>query len=310
MVYTAQAANIRFKSMNSSSRKLEVRDLVKSYRAAGGRVQAVRGVSFSLHKGEILALIGPNGSGKTTTLQCISGLTLPDKGQILIDDNIHVGSSQRLSYLSGDSEFYWMFSGATIIKNYARLYGTTTQRIELLVKKFRMEGRLNRKWHQYSSGEQMRIRLIRALLNDPDILLLDEPTSGLDPVVAEALREELAALRNNGKAILLTSHQLQDIERLADRVCFLANGQVIQTGPLTDFSKPLNKLHVTYLVGPNSIPTWMSLVENTTFALPLDNLADVTKYGQVSSIHSCEESLENYFIRISTSGEHLKGQPE
>jgi ABC-type multidrug transport system ATPase subunit len=71
--------------MNLSSRKLEVRDLVKSYRAAGGRVQAVRGVSFSLHKGEILALIGPNGSGKTTTLQCISGLTLPDKGQILLD---------------------------------------------------------------------------------------------------------------------------------------------------------------------------------------------------------------------------------
>jgi ABC-type multidrug transport system ATPase subunit len=278
---------------------LSVEGLTKRYQSSTGFLQAINGVSFNVARGEIVALLGPNGSGKTTTLQCITGLTTPDEGRVLIDGAPREGWSSKLSYLAGDAEFYWMFTGGTIISNYARIYGTPQSRIEDLVNRFEMGGRLQRKWHQYSSGEQMRIRLIRALLNDPEILLLDEPTSGLDPAIANSLRKELALLRDNGTAILLTSHHLVDIERLANRVCFLLGGKIAHEGTLGDFRKPLNVATITYEASPRSVPDWMTAISESTFSIPLSKIQEAAGLGVVRSIRSEEESLESYFLRVS-----------
>lgn len=279
---------------------LSVNSLRKTYHRGSGVVHALADVSLQIHAGEVLALLGPNGSGKTTTIQCIAGLVDPDAGSI--QHGTDKWTTRVLGYVSSDAQFYWMFTGEQILRNYARIGAVEPKRVEFLVSQFGMEGRLNRRWHEYSSGEQMRIRLIRSLLRDPDVMLFDEPTVGLDPATSQAVRAEIRRLSDAGKAILITSHDMSDIEEVAHHVTFLSKGRTIRTGSLKSFRQPLDFVTIEYEEEPAKVEPWMKRIDSLggpRFDLPLGELSGAVMYGKVKSVNSHQETLESYFIRLT-----------
>lgn len=286
---------------------LSVEGLKKVYWRGTQEVTALRDVSLQIRSGEVLALLGPNGSGKTTTIQCIAGLVDPDAGSIRHSSGSW--TSRVLGYVSSDAQFYWMFTGEQILKNYAHIGGVGHDRVSFLISTFNMEGRLKRRWHEYSSGEQMRIRLIRALLRNPDVMLFDEPTVGLDPPTAQSVRSVIRSLADDGKAVLITSHDMSDIEEVAHTVTFLSKGKTITTGTLKSFSRPLELVKIEYQAPPLRVEAWMKPVEEQdthAFDVPLEQLAIALTLGKVRSVATHQENLESYFIRlISNEGGKL-----
>lgn len=278
---------------------LSVEGLHKTYNRGSQSVNALEHVSFHIHSGEVLGLLGPNGSGKTTTIQCIAGLVDPDAGSIRYGTKSW--TSRVMGYVSSDAQFYWMFTGAQILKNYSKIGEVKPERVSDLISQFGMEGRLNRRWHEYSSGEQMRIRLIRALLRDPDVMLFDEPTVGLDPATSQSVRSVIRRLSEEGKAVLITSHDMSDIEEVAHTVTFLSKGRSIKTGSLKSFSQPLDLVKIEYEAMPARIESWMKPItadDPHVYDVPLEELGAALTFGKARSVTSHRENLESYFIRL------------
>ena len=192
-----------------------------------GRV-AVSDVSFELAGGEILALLGPNGAGKTTTLRMLAGLIAPTSGEVRIDGRLvsaRTASAARTGVgLLTESPGLW--DRLTVRENlvtYARLYGLASpeQAVATQLERFSLTGRANDPTAQLSKGLRQRVALARTLLHDPPVVLLDEPTSGLDPETAHDVRALMEELRARGRAVLVSTHNLHEVERLADRVAIL-----------------------------------------------------------------------------------------
>ncbi|WP_376791588.1 ABC transporter ATP-binding protein [Thermoflexus sp.] len=188
---------------------------------------ALEGLSFEVHEGELLALLGPNGAGKTTTLRLILGLISPTFGRVWIRGELMTPEShalrRQIGYLPETPGFWERLPAWKNLEIYARLYGVPSPRrraMELL-EQFGLADRARDPVATFSKGMRQRLALARALLHDPPILLLDEPTAGLDPEAALEVRERLRALKGQGRAILLCTHDLEEAERLGDRVAIL-----------------------------------------------------------------------------------------
>jgi len=194
-------------------------------------------VSFEVKSGESFAFLGPNGSGKTTTMNIISGVVAEDAGKVSLYGR-RPGEKDYLrdvAFLSGDSDFLWSMSGARILSFYRDLHGSSDSLMKSLIERFGMGPRISRTWGMFSNGEKTRLRLIKALMRAPKLLFLDEPTVGLDPEAAQYLREELVRLNNQeGLTIVITSHDMKDIECVARRVCFIHHGRVVFDGAPKD----------------------------------------------------------------------------
>ena len=196
-------------------------------RAFGTRV-AVEDVSFTLSAGEIFALLGPNGAGKTTTLRMLAGLIAPSSGTVQVgDEAMTPRSAARLRGSIGFlTESPGLWDRLTVRQNlmtYARLYGLSSpgQAVDRSLDLFGIRDRGQDRTAQLSKGLRQRVALARTLLHDPQIVLLDEPTSGLDPESARGVRELIQRLRDDGRAVLLSTHNLDEVERLASRVAVL-----------------------------------------------------------------------------------------
>lgn len=209
---------------------LQVQDLTKLY----GSFRAVDRVSFELHKGRILGLLGPNGAGKTTTIQMLVGITLPDGGSIRyfgLDLHRHrVACLQRINFSSS----YNMLQGRiTVWENlvvYARLYRLSDpeQKIRDLGAYFGITELMNQRFLTLSAGQKTRVNLVKALLNDPEIILMDEPTASLDPDIADRTLSLIESLRDSRElAIVYTSHQMDEVTRICDEVIFLDHGRIV-----------------------------------------------------------------------------------
>jgi lipooligosaccharide transport system ATP-binding protein len=213
---------------------LTVKNLRKSY---GGR-EAVAGVSFTLAKGECFGLLGPNGAGKTTTLRCCLGLTAPDAGDITLvgepvpararEARVRVGVVPQFDNLDPD------FSCAENLLVYGRYFGLPKQviagRIPGLLEFAGLAGKADTRMQVLSGGMKRRLTLARALVNDPDLLMLDEPTTGLDPQARHLIWERLKQLLAAGKTILLTTHFMDEAERLCHRVAIMDEGRIMAEG--------------------------------------------------------------------------------
>jgi lipooligosaccharide transport system ATP-binding protein len=213
---------------------LTVKNLRKSY---GGR-EAVAGVSFTLAKGECFGLLGPNGAGKTTTLRCCLGLTAPDAGDITLvgepvpararEARVRVGVVPQFDNLDPD------FSCAENLLVYGRYFGLPKQviagRIPGLLEFAGLAGKADTRMQVLSGGMKRRLTLARALVNDPDLLILDEPTTGLDPQARHLIWERLKQLLAAGKTILLTTHFMDEAERLCHRVAIMDEGRIMAEG--------------------------------------------------------------------------------
>ncbi len=194
---------------------------------------AVDDVSFEVERGETFALLGPNGSGKTTTLKCLVGLTLPTTGSIVVDsfDVVRNGREARrlISFLPQRLGFSDQLTGREVLEFYCRLRRISPQRIDetLNTPDFHFNGFFDKSVSQFSGGMIQRLGLAVACLPDAPVLVLDEPTVSLDPKGAIEFREFLSRLKRQGKTIVFSSHMLADVEQLADRVGIMVGGKLV-----------------------------------------------------------------------------------
>jgi ABC-2 type transport system ATP-binding protein len=220
-----------------SSALLEVREVSKSF----GALRAVDGVSFHVNAGECLALLGPNGAGKTTTLSIVTGLITPDRGEVLIEGRKLAGDTDaiksRMGLVPQELALFDDLSASDNIRFYGALYNldpaTLRQRMAAALDLVGLAERERDKVKTFSGGMKRRLNLACALLHDPQLLLLDEPTVGVDPQSRNAIFDNIAALRARGKTVLYTTHYMEEVERLCDRVVIIDSGKVIADDTVT-----------------------------------------------------------------------------
>jgi ABC-2 type transport system ATP-binding protein len=216
---------------------IKVSKLSKTFFGKHGAVSALKGVSFEVQPGQVFALLGPNGSGKTTTLNILSKLLEPDSGSFEVLGRIpnDPGYFDGISFMSGDSELYWAFAVKLSLNFYAELHGVDWSIVERLLKDFGADGLIARPWMALSNGEKTKIRLVQCLMTSPKVLFLDEPTVGLDPDIADTVRTKLKELNAKGLTLFLTSHYMKDVDSLASQVAFIKSGSIIEIADRASF---------------------------------------------------------------------------
>jgi len=220
-----------------------VKDLMRSYESVEGilkkekkQVDALKGISFEVKRGEIFGLLGPNGAGKTTTIKILTTLLAPSSGSAKILGLDTFGDEKKIRskinfVFGGERSLYWRLSAEDNLKYFADLYliprKDQAQLIEGLLKRVGLFEVKNRKVESYSKGMKQRLQIARALLNAPQVIFLDEPTIGLDPVGARDLRDIIRQISSDGTTVLLTTHYMQEAEELCDRIAMIREGELV-----------------------------------------------------------------------------------
>jgi sodium transport system ATP-binding protein len=209
----------------------------------------VNGLTFSAADGAITGLVGPNGSGKTTTLRLITGLLRPESGQVLVDNGVDpaqdpVGARHRLGALTDGLGNYPRLTTREHLRYFGELRGMPAAeleaRIRVLLDLFDMHEIADRRAQGFSQGERMKLALARAIINDPPNILLDEPANGLDVASARALRNLLERFRDAGKCVLLSSHLMAEVSAVCDSVVVVARGKVVAQGSPAELMRSRN----------------------------------------------------------------------
>lgn len=242
---------------------LECKNLYKSF----GKKQILKDMSFEIDEGDILAFIGPNGSGKTTTIKLILGLQKIDKGNVIINgfdvEKDFVNAISKVGAIVENPDTYMYLSGWQNLKLFANLYdGITDEMIKQVVKKVGLEERINDKVSKYSLGMRQRLGIAKSLINEPNILILDEPTNGLDPEGIKDLRNLLKELASDGMGILISSHNLAELESFCNKVLIIDNGTIIENNEVKKFKNKNN----SYIIKVNN-----------TKNIKIDGMYEVTK---------------------------------
>ncbi len=268
---------------------LECQNLCKSF----GKKQILKNVSFEIDEGDILAFIGPNGSGKTTTIKLILGLQNIDSGSVKINgydvEKDFVKSIEKVGAIVENPDTYMYLSGWQNLKLVANLYkGVTDDDLKTIVKTVGLENRIHDKVSKYSLGMRQRLGIARALINKPNLLVLDEPTNGLDPEGIKDLRILLKRLAKEGMGILISSHNLAELESFCNKVLIIDNGVILEKSEVKKFKDNDNK--------------YLFKVDNTK-NIKLDGMYEVTKTtfcinGEKESIASIIKTLVNEDIKI------------
>ena len=240
---------------SSDAPAILVGDLMKTYRDgwfSRRAVQALRGVSFSVGRGEIFGLLGPNGAGKTTLIKILLGIVRPSSGQasLLGRPPGDRAGRRRVGYLPENHRFPRHHTALTALAYFGGLSGLKTQEVrrrqDEILTMVGLEGWADVSVRKYSKGMQQRLGLAQALLHDPEVFILDEPTDGVDPVGRSEMRSLLLRLKKAGKTVFLNSHHLQEIELVCDRVAILQNGLVRREGRVADLTlAPHTELYLT-----------------------------------------------------------------
>jgi lipooligosaccharide transport system ATP-binding protein len=303
------------RSRGERERVLVVQGLVKRY----GGTEVVRGLSFDIRRGECFGLLGPNGAGKTTTLRCCLGLVDPDGGTIELvgepvpkaarEARIRVGVVPQMDNLDPD------FSVTENLEVYGRYFGidraTLAQRIPKLLEFAGLGGRARAHIRTLSGGMKRRLTLARALVNDPELLILDEPTTGLDPQARHLIWDGLRQLLAQGKTILLTTHFMDEAERLATRLAVIDHGKMIATDAPRALIAEHVEPEVVEVYGDNA-KAWaeahgrklakrLEVSGETAFAYAMDAqplLADLATRTGVRYLHR-PANLEDLFIKLT-----------
>ena len=219
---------------------IKVINLKKSY----GSKEAVKNINFEIKENEIVGLLGPNGSGKTTTIGMILGLLKPSSGEVLINglkiEKYRYDILQKINFISPYIELPKKLTVKQNLIVYGKLYSVKNlkEKIDYLVNKLRLENLLNRITGELSSGQKNRISLAKSIINDPTVLLLDEPTASLDPEIGDFVRTFLENYKKENKvSILLASHNMDEVTRLCSSIMMMKNGSIIDEGKPKDLIK-------------------------------------------------------------------------
>jgi ABC-2 type transport system ATP-binding protein len=248
-----QAAVVQEAPVAEQAAVVQIEGLTKIYRSlfTPAGVKAVDGLNLSVRQGETYSIVGPNGSGKTTTLKILLGLLFPTEGSAIIFGKSIADLSvrKRLGFLPEDAYLYDCFNGEELLDFYAGLFGyPRKRRRELIDDLLTLVGmQANRKvpFRECSKGMRQRLALAQALVNDPELLILDEPTSGLDPAGRHQMTRLILELKRRGKTILLCSHFLAEVEEVCDRVGIMYQGRLVAEGSLTDLAGEPTEVVIT-----------------------------------------------------------------
>jgi ABC-2 type transport system ATP-binding protein len=222
--------------MVADQRRLELHGLCREFSLRDGSVRtAVDDVSLVVTAGELVSVLGPNGAGKTTTVRMIAGLLLPTSGTILLDGHDVVRERRRAAFscgfsLGGDTGLYPRLTARQNLSFFGLMYGmrgkALARRATQMLETMGLSDRADDDVSSFSRGMKQRLHLARALLHDPPVLILDEPSAGLDPQSAAAMRSLVARLSEEGRSILLTTHDMREAEELSDRVVLMKDGRI------------------------------------------------------------------------------------
>lgn len=284
---------------------VEIKNLQKNF----GKFQALKDVTLDVNAGEVLGYIGPNGSGKSTTLRVLLGIIKKSGGSATIfgkdvwTDAIEI--HKKIAYVPGDVYLWPNLTGGEIIDLFLKLHGhADIQKKDELIAKFELDPR--KKARSYSKGNRQKIALIAALATDAELYIFDEPTSGLDPLMESVFQAEVQRLKKASKAIILSSHILSEVERLADRVAVIRKGEIVETGSLEDLR---HLTRDTFKVETVQVPEELHGLEGVYDLQLTDNkavfqvdsdktdvvLKTLLKYG-VKKLESTPPTLEELFM--------------
>lgn len=277
------------------------------YTYPGNNTPTIKGLNFSVGKGEILGFLGPNGAGKSTTQKILIKLLGNFQGNIQIEGkNLKKWSSDYYNFIGVGFELpnhYMKLTGLENLQFFASFYDVPTQDPMDLLQMVGLSKDANKRVESYSKGMKVRLNFIRALLHKPSVLFLDEPTTGLDPTNARIIKDIIKVQKKEGKTILLTTHNMTDADELCDRVAFIADGKImaIESPHLLKLRNSKRKLKVEWNQNGSSLKT---------SDFPLDEIGrntdflELIKTKDIQSIHSEEASLESVFIQLT--GKSLK----
>jgi len=298
---------------------LQVQNLQKAYRFQEKISYAVQDVSLEINANQVLAFLGPNGAGKTTTIKMIAGLVVPDRGTVRINgrDPHREAQARRLigAVLEGNRNLYWRLTPAENLEYFGVLRGLTRrlarQRSRVLLERFELSHKDRTMVQKLSRGMQQKVAIAVALIHQPPLLLLDEPTLGLDVEATQTVKRLVREIASEGRAILLTTHQLDIAEELSDRVAIINQGQIVvqqQTEALIrQFSSAIYRLEVSELpvdrIG--KLLDLGALIEDTTIRIPdpalLYPVLEILKPLPIVRLETERANLTDIFLKLTNS---------
>ena len=282
---------------------VETRNLGKIYRDFWGRkkVHALKSLDLEVRRGEIFGLLGPNGSGKSTTIKLMLGLLFPTSGRVFVfgKDATDVSKNERIGYLPEESYLYKFLNADETLDFYGRLFDMSAderkERTAKLIKMVKLEHARRRQLKEYSKGMTRRIGLAQALINEPVFLVLDEPTTGLDPLGTRGMKDLILHLRDEGKTILLCSHQLADVQDVCDRVAILHQGELKELGRVDSLLKmqDVTQIHASGL-SDDAKSRIKKIIEESG--------------GQLERMDNPTTTMEDLFLEIVKESEQRPGR--
>ena len=295
---------------------LEITNLKKSFRSNFliKKYHILKGIDISVEQGEIYGFLGPNGAGKTTTIKCIMGLLFPDEGEILINGQPadSIAARGQIGFLPENPYFYDYLSASELMYFSASLFAIPAaiarERIDLLIKQVGLVGHEHLKLRKFSKGMIQRLGMAQALIQDPVCLILDEPFSGLDPIGRKEFRDLILNLKGQGKTIFFSSHILQDMEMMVDKVGIIINGKISREGRLSEMIAGSTRYHeiVCARISEKQLtqikPNFVR--HDNQFIITLDNEADINlvvesiihNNGLIIAVNPVKKTLEDIFL--------------
>ncbi len=282
---------------------VETRNLSKVYRDFWGRqkVRALKALDLEIRQGEIFGLLGPNGSGKTTTMKLLLGLLFPTSGQALVfgKEATDVSKNERLGYLPEESYLYRFLNAEETLDFYGRLFDMPAkvrkQRTADLITMVGLNKDKRRQLKEYSKGMARRIGLAQALINDPELILLDEPTSGLDPIGTREIKDLILRLKAEGKTVLMSSHLLADVQDVCDRIAILHQGELKELGRVDALLKVRDETEIRAKgLSPEAQAEIRAVIERNN--------------GSVLAMDNPTTTLEDLFLSIVRDSEARPGR--
>jgi ABC-2 type transport system ATP-binding protein len=284
---------------------VETRNLTKIYRDFWGRQKkrALNALNLQITQGEIFGLLGPNGSGKTTTIKLLLGLLFPTEGDAFIfgEPAAQVAKNERIGYLPEESYLYRFLNAEETLDFYGRLFNMPPavrhKRAQELIDLVGLNADKKRILKEYSKGMRQRIGLAQALINDPALVILDEPTSGLDPLGTRWMKDLILKLRSQGKTVILCSHRLDDVQDVCDRIAILYEGELQELGAVKTLLQDENRLELRA----------SGVQVNDALRSELDEI--IKKHGgQLETVGHPTTTLEDLFLRIIRESKERPGR--
>jgi ABC-2 type transport system ATP-binding protein len=261
---------------------------------------AVNNVSFHVQKGEIFGYLGPNGAGKTTTIRMILNIITPDTGAVIFDGaHFTEETKNKIGYLPEERGLYKKNRLMDMICYFAGLKGVDRTRAKRearrWLERFELKGSDQRKIEELSKGNQQKIQFIIAVLHNPDLLILDEPFSGFDPINQDLLKEMLIELKKEGKTIIFSTHQMEQVEKLCDNLCLLNDGEIVLSGSLREIKKKYgnNAVRIEFDGDGSFLKKYPDLIRSNVF----ENYAELLASDNFSSKKFLSEAVNNIEIR-------------